>query len=213
MNSKIFITLFVSAFVCGAPCGEAQTPSFPVCNSKHQRQELDGFCPRAEGKHLSRCCPDGVIGPPVKCYYYQDDTEAYFGVSTLRRCDLPAGGVVCCALKVRNCKKNPIVRDFHRRLLAREGQCCVESCPPTEYWMRDPADPAFRPDHKIGKLAERICDTSGVPENTCPVGLQMCDTIPETGNCPTPPPGVEVPGVTPPSTPTPPPPSPVPPGV
>lgn len=120
--------------------------NFPNCSLTDQRTEKDGMCPRLEGSNLPHCCPPIEKRPAIECQYVKmiqrgqptlingSYTTCQNGVNVQ---------VPCCQTSAQSCFENPVKFQFIQRLISRNKQCCVEPCPPPEYWSTPPAKPGL----------------------------------------------------------------------
>jgi hypothetical protein len=126
--------------------------NFQQCKPNERRNDLDHFCPRAEGAHLDGCCPPLFKEPPLKCRYAINDPsgQPVLVNSSYTTCENGQNvSVNCCILSVQACSRERVVLDFKPRLLNREGACCFENCPPGDYWRKPPSHPQISPRHEI----------------------------------------------------------------
>lgn len=186
MRSMVLITFAFLTFSL-LFSNSAKASSYGDCRASDRRQSIDDFCPKTEGTPLDHCCPEDVRRPaPMNCTYAVGSSEAYLTPRSFTKC-INGSNVTrsCCGVRSRSCKTNKIVKRFISRLIKRRKQCCFESCPPADYWRRDPADPQFTPGHKLTQPNQRFCGSGQQMPNSCPADMAMCSDIDSSNDrCP-----------------------------
>ena len=163
------------------------------------------MCPRLEGANLPHCCPPMQKYPRLECQYVKFISRGQPTLvnSSFIRCENGVDVTVpCCQPSAQDCYENPIKIDFIQRLIRRNNQCCVEPCPPPEYWSAPPARPGLPADwNRYSHYQGGVSQCTGTVISQCSVPGQVAC---ETGSpCPVIPPPPPVPDPTPTPAPSP----------